>query len=205
MNRRNLPNVLTLFRIILIPVLVSSFFAPWKITNLIVAFLFLLASITDYFDGYFARLLEARSEFGKCFDPIADKLLVSVALVMLLQFSNNIFLLIPSLIIICREILISGLREYLAGLNVKVAVTRMAKWKTAIQMIAITGLLLSSKNSNYTYNIIMDIFEAEPVVRKTLNGVIENLSIIILNIAAILTIITGYAYLKVGLRNMDKR
>jgi CDP-diacylglycerol--glycerol-3-phosphate 3-phosphatidyltransferase len=202
MFKKDIPNILTIFRIVLIPILVASFFVPWKITNLIVAFLFLLASVTDYFDGYFARLFKVQSDFGRCFDPIADKLLVSVALVMLVQFSDSIFLLIPSMVIICREILVSGLREYLATLNVKVAVTRLAKWKTAIQMAAITGLLLSSKNSNYTYNTIMDILEVEISLRKNLYGLVENFSIIILNVAAVLTVITGFVYLKVGLKNM---
>ncbi|MDR0571613.1 MAG: CDP-diacylglycerol--glycerol-3-phosphate 3-phosphatidyltransferase [Rickettsiales bacterium] len=204
MFKKDIPNVLTILRIILIPLLVVSFFVPWKITNLIVSALFSLAGITDYFDGYFARLFKVQSDFGRCFDPIADKLLVSVALVMLVQFSDSVFLLIPSLIIICREILVSGLREYLVGLNVKIAVTRLAKWKTALQIIGVTGLLLSSKNSNYTYDTIMNIFEVEPLTRIDLYGVIEKLSTVILNIAALLTVITGYAYLKVGLKNMKQ-
>jgi CDP-diacylglycerol--glycerol-3-phosphate 3-phosphatidyltransferase len=202
MLKKDIPNVLTIFRITLIPVLVASFFVQWKITNLIVAFLFLLASVTDYFDGYFARLFKAQSDFGRCFDPIADKLLVSVALIMLVQFSTNIYLLIPTMVIICREILVSGLREHLATLNVKIAVTRLAKWKTAIQMVAITGLLLSSKNSNYTYDTIMNLLEVEPILRRNLYGLVEKLSIIILNIATILTLITGFAYLKASLKNM---
>ena len=114
MKKKELPNLLTIFRIVLIPLIVISFYVPWKITNLIVAFLFLLASITDYFDGYFARLYKVQSNFGRCFDPIADKLLVSVSLLMLVSFSGSIFILIPAIIIICREILVSGLREFLA-------------------------------------------------------------------------------------------
>ena len=142
MKKKELPNLLTIFRIVLIPLIVISFYVPWKITNLIVAFLFLLASITDYFDGYFARLYKVQSNFGRCFDPIADKLLVSVSLLMLVSFFGSIFILIPAIIIICREILVSGLREFLATLNIGVPVTRLAKWKTAFQMIAITFFII---------------------------------------------------------------
>lgn len=202
MKKKELPNILTLFRIILIPIIIISFYIPWKITNLIVASLFLLASITDYFDGYFARLYKVQSNFGKCFDPIADKLLVAVSLLMLVSFSGNLFILIPSIIIICREILVSGLREFLATLNVGMPVTRLAKWKTAFQMAAITALLLSSKGSNYTYETIMEFFEVEPILRVFFYGWIEIIGIILLNISAILTIITGYAYFKVGIKNM---
>ena len=202
MKKKELPNLLTIFRIVLIPLIVISFYVPWKITNLIVAFLFLLASITDYFDGYFARLYKVQSNFGRCFDPIADKLLVSVSLLMLVSFSKSIFILIPAIIIICREILVSGLREFLATLNIGVPVTRLAKWKTAFQMIAITALLLASKGSNYTYESIMEFFEVEPLLRIFFNGFIEKIGIIFLNVSAILTVITGYAYCKVGLKNM---
>lgn len=202
MFKKELPNMLTIFRIILIPVLIISFFVPWKITNLIVAFWFLLASITDYFDGYFARLFKVQSDFGKCFDPIADKLLVSVALIMLNQFSNNIFLLIPTISIISREILVSGLREYLSKKNITIDVTKLSKLKTAIQMFSITALLLSSKNSNYTYENIMELFEIEPLLRITFYGLIEIIGIISLNIASTLTVITGYSYLKLSLKHM---
>lgn len=202
--KKNLPNLLTLFRIILIPILIGSFYLPGKITNLIVAFLFMLASITDYFDGYLARYFKVQSNFGKCFDPIADKLLVSVALIMLVNFSpkENIFILIPAIIIICREILVSGLREFLATLKVSVPVTRLAKWKTAIQMIAIAALLLASKDSTYTFNNLMKWLEVSRSLRVLLDGSIELFGTICLNVSAILTIITGYAYCKVGLKNM---
>ena len=202
MEKKELPNILTLFRIILIPVIIISFYIPWGFTNIVVASLFLLASITDYFDGYFARLYKVQSNFGKCFDPIADKLLVSVSLLMLTNFSDSIYILIPSIIIICREILVSGLREFLATLNVGVPVTRLAKWKTAFQMAAITALLLASKDSNYTYQTIMDFFEVEPFLRIFFYGWVEALGKIFLNISAVLTVITGYAYFKVGIKNM---
>jgi CDP-diacylglycerol--glycerol-3-phosphate 3-phosphatidyltransferase len=202
MKKSELPNILTLLRIILIPTIIVSFYVPWKITNLIVATLFLLASITDYFDGYFARLYNTHSNFGRCFDPIADKLLVAVSLIMIVNFSSNIFILVPAIIIICREILVSGLREFLASLNVSMPVTRLAKWKTAFQMAAITALLLASKDSSYTYENLMEFFEIKPPLRVLLNGFIEDFGIVFLDISAVLTMITGYAYFRVGIKNM---
>ena len=201
--KRNIPNILTIMRIILIPVLIISFYIPSKITNLVVAILFMIASITDYFDGYLARYYKIQSNFGRCFDPIADKLLVSVPLLMLVNFANgNILILIPAIIIICREVLVSGLREFLAGLQVSVPVTRLAKWKTAIQMMAITALLLASKGSTYTFTQIMELLKADQYIRTILSGQVELIGTILLNISAILTMITGYIYLKIGFKNM---
>ena len=169
---------------------------------IIAGIIFIFASITDYFDGYLARAFKVQSNFGKCLDPIADKLLVSVSLIMLSYFSNqNILILIPSIIIICREIMVSGLREFLATINVGVPVTRLAKWKTAIQMMAITALLLASNGSEYVYNEIMDIVEAEEFIRISFEGVIQTLGEIFLCISAVLTVITGYIYFKVGFKN----
>ena len=202
-TKKNIPNILTIMRIVLIPVLIVSFYIPSKITNLVVALLFLIASITDYFDGYLARYYKTQSNFGRCFDPIADKLLVSVALLMLVNFANgNLLILIPSIIIICREILVSGLREFLAGLQVSVPVTRLAKWKTGIQMTAITALLLASNGSTYTFTQIMELLRADQALRTLLSGQVEFLGTILLNISAILTMITGYIYLKIGIKNM---
>ncbi len=202
MDRAKIPNILTIARILLIPVLIVSFYVPWKITNLVVAFWFMLASITDFFDGYLARLYKVQSKFGQCFDPIADKLIVIVSLVMIISCNDSIFILIPSLIIMCREILVSGLREFLGSINVEMPVTKLAKYKTAFQMFAITGLLLASKNSSYTFETIMDYFEFEPFLRIFFNGLIENISIFLLNIAALLSLVTGYQYLKTSLKYM---
>lgn len=202
MDRAKIPNILTIARILLIPVLIISFYVPWKITNLVVAFWFMLASITDFFDGYLARLYKVQSKFGQCFDPIADKLIVIVSLVMIVSCNDSIFILIPSLIIMCREILVSGLREFLGSINVEMPVTKLAKYKTAFQMFAITGLLLASKNSSYTFETIMDYFEFEPFLRIFFNGLIENISIFLLNIAALLSLVTGYQYLKTSLKHM---
>ncbi|MDR1495061.1 MAG: CDP-diacylglycerol--glycerol-3-phosphate 3-phosphatidyltransferase [Rickettsiales bacterium] len=202
MDMSKLPNLLTLARVILIPVIVVSFYVPWKITNLVVAALFMLASITDYFDGYFARLYKVQTRFGRCFDPIADKLVTTVSLFMIVSFNDSIFILIPSIIIVCREILVSGLREFLGSLSVELPVTKLAKYKTALQMVAITALLLASKNSSHTYETLMNFFEVEPFLRIFFNGFIEGLGIIFLNIAALFTVITGYIYLKLGLKSI---
>jgi cardiolipin synthase (CMP-forming) len=200
--KNKIPNLLTATRIILIPFIIYSFYAPSQITNIIVASLFLGASVTDYFDGYLARAMRVQSNFGKCLDPIADKLLVAVTLIMLVNFSNNnLFILIPSIIIICREIMVSGLREFLATISVGVPVTRLAKWKTAIQMVSITALLLAGNGSDYVYEEIMDIVEAEDYVRISLEGIIQSIGEVLLCISAIMTIITGYAYFKTGFKN----
>lgn len=202
MFKNKIPNFLTVIRIILIPIIIYSFYVPSKITNIIVASLFLGASITDFFDGYLARALNAQSNFGRCLDPIADKLLVAVILIMLVNFSNqNLLILIPAIIIICREIMVSGLREFLATLNVGVPVTRLAKWKTATQMVAITALLLAGNGSDYVYNNVMDFVEAEDFVRSSLEGMIQSLGEILLCISAFMTFITGYLYFKVGFKN----
>jgi len=197
-----IPNLLTMMRIILIPVIIYSFYVPSKIPNIIVASLFFFASLTDFFDGYLARRMKIQSNFGKCLDPIADKLLVAVSLVMLVNFSEqNMYILIPSIIIICREIIVSGLREFLAEINVGVPVTRLAKWKTASQMFAVSALLLASNGSDYVYEEIMDAFEAEYFVRINLEGIIQNIGEFFLCVAAFLTVVTGYAYLRAGLKN----
>ena len=200
--KAKIPNLLTTLRIILIPIVIYSFYISSHITNIIVASLFLAASITDYFDGYLARAMKVQSNFGRCLDPIADKLLVAVSLILLVNFSNNnLFILIPSMIIICREIMVSGLREFLATINVGVPVTRLAKWKTAIQMIAITALLLAGNGSDYVYEEIMDIVEAEDYIRISLEGIIQTMGEILLCVSAFMTVITGYIYFKTGFKN----
>ena len=153
---KHIPNFLTTFRIVIIPILILSFYIPGMVANVVAALLFAIAAITDYFDGYFARTMKAQSNFGKCLDPIADKLLVIVAIVMLINFSNKSpWILIPGLIIICREVLVSGLREFLAEIRVSVPVSKLAKYKTMVQMVAITGLLLGEKGSDYTFYYLL--------------------------------------------------
>ena len=199
--KQQIPNILTIFRILIIPVLIFSFYIPGFLANVVVAFLFMIASITDFFDGYFARSLKAQSNFGKCLDPIADKLLVIVAITMLIHFGNkNMAITIPGLIIICREILVSGLREFLATINVGVPVSKLSKYKTAVQMTAITLLLLGKQGSVYAVSEILG--EEARNIKFMIASYVTMAGEILFLIAAILTIITGYIYLKVGLKNM---
>ncbi len=197
-----IPNFLTSFRLVVIPVLMLSFYIPGMVANVIAAVLFAIAAITDYFDGYFARTLKAQSNFGKCLDPIADKLLVIVAIVMLVNFNGrDLWILIPGMIIICREVLVSGLREFLAELHVSVPVSKLAKYKTAVQMTAITGLLLGEKGSSYTLYYWLSGWEGMDIKFLLVSFVIFASKILFV-LAAFLTVITGYAYFRVGFKNM---
>jgi len=199
---KQIPNFLTTFRIAIIPILILSFYISGMVSNVIAATLFSIAAITDYFDGYFARTLKVQSNFGRCLDPIADKLLVIVAIVMLINFSNHSFwILIPGLIIICREVLVSGLREFLAELRVSVPVSKLAKYKTAVQMVAITGLLLGENGTDYTFYYLIGNW-MEMGIKFSLVIFILLLSKLLFCLAAILTVVTGYAYFRVGLKNM---
>ena len=181
---KNLPNYLTFLRIIIIPILISSFFLEGVLSNWIAAALFVTASVTDFFDGYLARTLNVESELGKVLDPIADKLLVATAIIMLAHFRSDILITISGTIILFREIFVSGWREYLAGINVSVPVSKLAKWKTGIQMTALTILILGNKATGIIYT---------NDIGKTL-----------LMIAAALTLITGYAYLKTTAKHLQK-
>lgn len=179
-----------------------SFYIPGMISNVVAATLFAIAAITDYFDGYFARVLKVQSNFGRCLDPIADKLLVIVAIVMLINFSNrSMWILIPGLIIICREVLVSGLREFLAELRVSVPVSKLAKYKTMVQMVAITGLLLGENGTDYTFYYLIGNW-IEMGLKFALVILIVLLAKLLFCFAAVLTVITGYAYFRVGLKNM---
>jgi CDP-diacylglycerol--glycerol-3-phosphate 3-phosphatidyltransferase len=200
--KKQIPNFLTAFRIIIIPILIASFYIPGMVSNVIAATLFAIAAITDYFDGYFARIFKVQSNFGRCLDPIADKLLVIVAIVMLINFSNkNLWILIPGLIIICREVLVSGLREFLAEIHVSVPVSKLAKYKTAAQMTAITGLILGDNGMNYTFFYLIGNW-IEIGIKLSLIILITLTAKFLFCLAAFLTVITGYAYLRVGLKNM---
>ncbi|PSM17091.1 MULTISPECIES: CDP-diacylglycerol--glycerol-3-phosphate 3-phosphatidyltransferase [Nitratireductor] len=187
----NLPNILTYGRILAVPLIVlcfflegrlrSSDFARWSALGL-----FMAASVTDYLDGYLARIWQQTSNIGRMLDPIADKLLVSTCLLLLAADPARTihgWSLWAAIIILCREILVSGLREYLAELKVSVPVTRLAKWKTTIQMIAI-GFLL-----------------AGPAGAKLLPYTIE-IGITLLWISALVTLYTGYDYFRAGLKHI---
>jgi len=179
----SLPNLLTLSRILAIPVVVATFYLDGDYARWLGCALFSAAGFTDWLDGHFARRWEQQSELGRFLDPIADKLLVSATLFMLTvsgRLSSHAVL--PALVILCREILVSGLREYLAGLDVGVPVSRLAKWKTAIQMVAIGVLIVGTAG----WHVI-------PVV---------TIGETLLWIAALLTLVTGYDYLRAGLSHM---
>lgn len=142
----NIPNILTLLRIALIPVFVVIFYLPWDWSAVVCALVFALAALTDWLDGYLARKLNQVSPMGAFLDPVADKLMVATALILLVQADPNPALAIPSAVIIGREITISALREWMAelGARAKVAVSVIGKIKTAFQMIAIFLLILKT-------------------------------------------------------------
>ena len=170
----SLPNLLTISRIVVIPVIFLSMYIHSAFWAMLAAILFIVAAITDYFDGYFARARNETSAFGRLLDPIADKLLVSSALVVILV--NNMvspISYIPVVVILCREILVSGLREFLAEVRVGMPVTRLAKWKTAFQMTALSMILVG-----YCFHTP---------------------GVILLWVAGVLTFITGYQYFQKSL------
>ncbi len=188
-NAYSLPNILTYARIIAVPLVVLCFFLEGRLQSSDAArwgalAIFLIASITDFFDGYLARIWKQTSTIGRMLDPIADKLLVS-AVLLLLAADGTIagWTLWAAIIILCREILVSGLREYLAELKVSVPVSRLAKWKTTIQMVAIAFLL------------------AGPAGDKIV-PIITIVGIILLWIAALITLYTGWDYFRAGLKHV---
>ena len=177
-----IPNILTIGRIIIVPIFVLTFFLPGFFGDLIPFFLFIAASFTDFLDGVLARFLKEESKLGELLDPIADKILVSAALVLLIMNGTiKNYEVIAAIIILTREILISGLREFLAGIKVSVPVSKIAKFKTALQLIAL-GILILSEGGFILLPILM-------------------FGKIALWIAALLTLYTGYDYLKSGLRH----
>ncbi len=141
----SLPNLLTISRIVVIPVIFLSVYITVTWWSLFAAILFIVASITDYFDGYLARARGEVSALGRLLDPIADKLLVTSALVVLLAKPGMLvsrLSFIPIIVILCRELLVSGLREFLREVNVGMPVTKLAKWKTGFQMTALSMMML---------------------------------------------------------------
>lgn len=146
----NIPNLLTLFRLVLIPVFVLVFYIPVEWSYFAAAAIFVVAAITDWFDGYLARRLNQSTPFGAFLDPVADKVMVSTALVLIVDHYGSILVTIPAIVMIAREILISALREWMAELGKRssVAVGLAGKWKTTIQMLSLTGLI-------WQYNVWM--------------------------------------------------
>jgi len=184
----DLPNILTLSRIAAIPVLVLLVAIGAPIANLLAAILFTIAAITDYLDGRLARERLQLSDFGRMLDPIADKLLVGATLMALVGFGHlPAYGIYPAIVIMLREILVSGLREYLAEIRVGLPVTRLSKWKTGFQMAAL-GLLLLHGNGA----CVIGLSWLHP-------GFIGGA---LLWVAAVLTLITGWDYLNAGLRHV---
>ncbi|WP_417676621.1 CDP-diacylglycerol--glycerol-3-phosphate 3-phosphatidyltransferase [Roseibium sp.] len=180
----SLPNILTYGRIAAVPALAGCLYFEGHTLRWVALGLFFLAAISDFFDGYLARAWQQQSALGRMLDPIADKLLVSVSLLMLAADGTiDDWSLIPAIIILCREILVSGLREFLAELRVSVPVTRLAKWKTAVQLFAIALLLAGPAGETI-------------LPGTTLAGLTA------LWLAAILTIYTGYDYFRAGIGHL---
>lgn len=181
----SLPNLLTLSRILAVPLLVALMWEPGHWNWLGAFILFGIAGITDYLDGYLARAQGTVSKIGVFLDPIADKIMVAAVIVMLVHSGIvHGLAVVAALIILLREIIVSGLREYLAGLQVSVPVSKLAKWKTTAQLVALGALILVGA---------VPILPWLPA---------EIIGLITLWIAAILTLITGYDYLRVGLKHM---
>ena len=186
------PNLLTLSRIFALPLLVALLWYPgWRMGYALGFALYVAMGITDYFDGYLARAQGAVSRLGIFLDPIADKIMVAAVIVMLISTEDVVaghplitgWHVIPALVILVREIAVSGLREYLAQLSVSVPVSNLAKWKTTFQMVALGALILAGALVDWPW--------------------VHLAGLICLWAAAVLTTITGWDYLRVGIRHMD--
>ncbi len=186
-----LPNILTLSRIVTVPLLAALLWWPEWATGYLLGFVvYCLMGITDYFDGYLARAQGAVSRLGIFLDPIADKIMVAAVILILCATGNDRFNaliagphVIAAMIILLREITVSGLREFLAGLQVSMPVSQLAKWKTTLQLVALGALILAGGFREQVW--------------------LHHLGLAALWTAAILTLITGWDYLRVGLKHMD--
>ena len=195
----NLPNILTLSRIMAIPLLAWFLWWPgWEMGYLVAFALYCLMGITDYFDGYLARTSGTVSKLGIFLDPIADKIMVAAVILVLAAQGvlNGPYVgdvhVVAGLIILMREIAVSGLREFLGPLQVSVPVSKLAKWKTTFQMVSLGALILGEGLPRWTMMIgAVDANIPHTVGLVTLWG------------AAVLTVITGWDYLRVGLKHMD--
>ena len=182
--RYNLANILTLSRIAVIPIILIMIISRGAASSWLAFFLFSIAGITDFVDGYLARIRKEQTKFGTFLDPIADKILIaSVILVLTAKGTIDSWTTIPALIILIREITVSGLREFLAGIEISIPVSRIAKFKTTLQILALAILILNE-------------------------GGIETIPILLFGkcalwVAASLTLYTGYDYLRSGLRHLE--
>ncbi len=186
-----LPNLLTLSRILAVPILVFLLWKPSWWDYAITFVLYCLVGITDYFDGYLARAQGLTSKLGQFLDPIADKIMVAAVIIMLMASRRangeppiiQDLHVIPALIIMLREIIVSGLREFLAGLRISVPVSKLAKWKTTFQLVSLGALILAGALPQWDWVHVVGLAS--------------------LWAAAALTLVTGYDYLRIGLRHMD--
>ena len=185
-----LPNLLTLSRILAVPILVFLLWRPMPIDYAITFVLYCIVGITDYFDGYLARAQGLTSRLGQFLDPIADKIMVAAVLIMLISSrkANPVpeiegLHIIAALIILLREIFVSGLREFLAPLNVSMPVSSLAKWKTTFQLVALGALILGGAFPAHIW--------------------VHDVGLVSLWLAAVLTLVTGYDYLRIGLKHLD--
>lgn len=180
-----LPNLLTLSRIVAIPLVIATFYAAAPLGPWLGCVIFSLAAVTDWLDGRLARMWQQQSELGRFLDPVADKLLVATTLFMLATYDRlSTASILPALVILTREIMVSGLREHLAGLRVGMPVSKLAKWKTFIQMLAIGFLLIG---------------DAGPAAIH-----VRAIGEVLLWLAAVLTVKTGYDYLRAGLTHINR-
>lgn len=186
-----LPNLLTLSRIFAVPILVFLLWQPRPIDYAVTFVLYCIVGVTDYFDGYLARAQGQISKLGQFLDPIADKIMIAAVLVMLMASRKadgdapiiEDWSVIPALIILLREMIVSGLREFLADLRVSVPVSHLAKWKTTFQLVALGALILAGATPGMPW--------------------VHMVGLASLWAAATLTLITGWDYLRIGLRHMD--
>lgn len=185
----SVPNLLTLSRIFAVPLLVALLWYPgWELGWLLGFALYCLMGITDYFDGYIARSYGTVSKLGQFLDPIADKIMIAAVILMLAGTRHDAasitgIHLIPALVILLREIAVSGLREFLAGLQVSLPVSQLAKYKTTFQIVALGALILAGAVPHF--------------------GWVKDVGLVSLWAAAALTLLTGWDYLRVGLKHMD--
>ena len=187
----SLPNLLTLSRILAVPILVFLLWRPTPVDYLITFVLYCIVGITDYFDGYLARAWGSISRLGQFLDPIADKIMIAAVIVMLMASRKangddpiiQDLHIIPALVILLREIIVSGLREFLAELKVLMPVSALAKWKTTFQLVALGALILGGGLPEQQW--------------------VQLVGLASLWAAGALTLVTGYDYLRIGIRHMD--
>jgi len=193
---RQLPNILTISRVVLLPVLIGLFFVPGENAAWAALWVYIFCAVTDFFDGYLARMLNVTSNFGTFLDPISDKILVASLLIALATFDRlDGYWMIPAIIILMREFLIAGLREFLGPQNVKIPVSKLAKWKTGFQMTAL-GFLVIGDYGDDTMESVFGFLSDNDVIGALLTGQI------LLAIAAFITVITGWNYVKAGYKHI---